>query len=255
MSVFKYKFEVSQQTQLKSSHQKKLLLSLKKQYPFVDDDTWKTIFPSKSSTLMSKLSNKIVLYSIKLKGTPSSEKIPIYFFQMKYNGKDYVYPTLYLLWKLPNFLPCICIHSPVSQYILRGADLMLPGVSRDTHKYFKQNTQLNTINAQDLNSIRVNDVFSIKIIGNPLPVGIGYSILSSRDICVNGAKGRFMKMMHIFRDQLWEFGGKVKPNIGFLSNIIKPLEISNDNNTKQNNNNTQNDSKQDEETEEDKKKK
>eukprot|EP01083_Nonionella_stella_P212961 768500_1 len=224
MSVFKYKFEVSQQTQLKSSHQKRLVQSLKKQYPYVKQDTWKLIFPSKSSALMTKLSNNIILYQIKLKTMSPSDKVPIFFFQMKVNGEDCVYPTLYLLWKVPNFLPCICIHSPVSQFILRGADLMLPGVARQAHRYYTQNTSTNTVYAKDLSTVRVNDVFSIKVIGNPLPIAIGYSILCATEISGDGAKGRFMKMMHIFRDQLWEFGGKVKPNAGFLSKQINPLE-------------------------------
>ena len=152
MSVFKYKFQVSQQSQLKSSHQKKLLKSLQNQYPFVDDATWKEIFPSKSSVLQSKLSKEtgIMLYSVKSKNTAASARIPIYFFQMKVYNKDCVYPTLYLLWKWPNFLPCICIHSPVSQFILRGADLMLPGVSQKVHRYYKENPQLNTVHAADL---------------------------------------------------------------------------------------------------------
>lgn len=31
-------------------------------------------------------------------------------------------------------------------------------------------------------------------------------------------------MMHIHTDQLWEFGGKIKPNAGFLSTVINPIE-------------------------------
>jgi len=224
MSVFKYKFAVSQQSQLKSSLQKKLLQSLKRQYPYVDDATWKQIFPSKCAVLMSKLSKStILLYSVKLKSQAPSAAI-IYFFQMKVYGKDCIYPSLFLLWKLPNFLPCICIHSPVSKFILRGADLMLPGVSQKVHRYYRSNQPLNTVFAADLSVIRKDDVFSIKVIGNPLPCAVGYSILNSSEITGAGSKGRFMKMMHIFRDQLWEFGGKRKPNAGFLSTVINPIE-------------------------------
>lgn len=229
MSVFKHKFQVAQQQQLKGSHQKKLLQSLKKQYPHITDEIWEIIMPKKSSNVIkSKLSNKVILYSVKLKSMSSSDKIPVYFFQTKVNSKETIFPTLLLLWKVPNFLPCICIHSPVSEFVLRGADLMLPGVSRDAHRYYKRNKELNTINCANLDEIKVNTVLSIKIIGNPLPCAIGWSILTSKDITSNdNSKGRFMKMVHIFRDQLWDFTGKIKPNPGFLSNIIKPIEQQN----------------------------
>ena len=84
MSIFKHKFQVSQQTQLKGSHQKKLLQSLQKQYPNVDDETWQIIMPRKSAVVIkSKLSNKVILYSVKLKSMSSSDRIPIYFFKQK----------------------------------------------------------------------------------------------------------------------------------------------------------------------------
>ena len=37
-----------------------------------------------------------------------------------------------------KFLASIQVHSPVSEFVLRGADLMLPGVSRDAHRYYKE---------------------------------------------------------------------------------------------------------------------
>eukprot|EP00486_Rosalina_sp_Unknown_P001085 CAMPEP_0201574178 /NCGR_PEP_ID=MMETSP0190_2-20130828/18482_1 /ASSEMBLY_ACC=CAM_ASM_000263 /TAXON_ID=37353 /ORGANISM="Rosalina sp." /LENGTH=68 /DNA_ID=CAMNT_0048002049 /DNA_START=458 /DNA_END=661 /DNA_ORIENTATION=- len=43
-------------------------------------------------------------------------------------------------------------------------------------------------------------------------------------------------MVHIFRDELWDFTGKIKPNPGFLSNIIKPIEQQNKNNINNDNN-------------------
>ena len=101
---------------------------------------------------------------------------------------------------------------------------MLPGVAKDAHSHYLNAENENSVNAKDLSVVKVDDVLSIKVVGNPLPVAIGYSILSSSEVCGNGAKGRFIKMMHIFRDQLWSFGGKIKPNSGFLSNVIKPLK-------------------------------
>lgn len=45
-----------------------------------------------------------------------------------YEGRNVLYPTLFLLWKYPDTLPVISIPSPVSTFLLRGADLMAPGV-------------------------------------------------------------------------------------------------------------------------------
>ena len=44
-----------------------------------------------------------------------------------------MFPTLYCLWRLPNMMPQLLTHGPVSKYLLpsersAGADMMLPGV-------------------------------------------------------------------------------------------------------------------------------
>ena len=52
-------------------------------------------------------------------------EVPLIF---DYEGRNVLYPTLFLLWKYPEVLPVIRIPSPVSTFLLRGADLMAPGV-------------------------------------------------------------------------------------------------------------------------------
>merc|ERR1719206_649882 len=61
-------------------------------------------------------------------------------------------------------------------------------------------------------------------------------MMSSAELSGEGAKGRFLKTMHIYKDQLCEFGGARKPNAGFLSTVIKPLETE----TAKSSSNTQN---------------
>jgi predicted ribosome-associated RNA-binding protein Tma20 len=51
--------------------------------------------------------------------------IPLFF---DVDGRNILYPTIFTLWKFPSLLPHVKIPSPVSSFLLRGADLMAPGV-------------------------------------------------------------------------------------------------------------------------------
>ena len=66
-----------------------------------------------------KLHNKTLMYAV--------DSI-ILFFQLDNDKK--LYPTLSFLWHFPNILKTFVIYSPVSEYVLKGADLMLPGLCR-----------------------------------------------------------------------------------------------------------------------------
>merc|ERR1712129_301587 len=160
-------------------------------------------------------------YSIKQK----NGECAVYFFQIAKQSQT-IFPSLLLLRQFPNFLPCILVYSPVSKFILRGADLMLPGVAKTIHSKIESGQLANKMNAKCLSKVRVNELFCIKVIGNALPFAIGYSLLSSAEICASdSSKGRFVKTVHIFRDQLWTFAGKIKPNSGFLSDVVNAVQI------------------------------
>lgn len=45
------------------------------------------------------------------------------------NGTGRIIPTVCALVHVPSILPLVVVHSPVSHYLLNGADLMLPGVA------------------------------------------------------------------------------------------------------------------------------
>lgn len=52
------------------------------------------------------------------------EKEPLFF---ELAGDAALYPSLYLLWRLPAAVPVLLVHAPVLEYIANGADLMLQG--------------------------------------------------------------------------------------------------------------------------------
>lgn len=234
MSLFKSKFAVQTQTQLKSSHQKNFIRSLQQQYGNIDEAIWKEIFPSKISIIMCKLTNKIALYCIK---HDNKNDLKPLFFKVPFDNEEIYYPTLNLLWDHPNFLTCIYIIPHVSYYILRGADLMIPGVSYKFHQYCNaiqddQNNDNNEncqtqLNIQIIKKIKKYDILSIKIVGNDLPIGIGYSLMNGNEIMkqINSKqnKGRFLKLIHYYGDHLWHYGGSIKPNAGFLNDHVQPI--------------------------------
>jgi translation initiation factor 2D len=108
-------------------------------------------------------------------------------------------PTLTALWRVGgDFFPTLLIPSVVSPFLLRGADLMLPGVI-----------------AQSLPFFRAGDMVAISVLGNPSPIAIGEAIVSSDAAVASEMRGRGVRILHFFGDALWVATGRVVPNIGF----------------------------------------
>ena len=81
------------------------------------------VLPSKAGDLeVSKLvGSRLVLYLL--------DGLPII---IDPSGKGDLLPSVHALWASPNLLPKVYLkHPAVSQYIVGGADLMLPGVNID----------------------------------------------------------------------------------------------------------------------------
>lgn len=77
------------------------------------------ILPEKGNVIHTKLMNKTLVYSVL--------DIP-YFFDLY--GRNDFYPTIFTLFQYPSILRhTIVIYEPVAEYLLNGADLMLPGVA------------------------------------------------------------------------------------------------------------------------------
>lgn len=75
-------------------------------------------FNKKESVTQAKLANRTIIYEV--------NDIPMFYDK---EGRGNFYPTIFLLWRFPNAVRNVIVHSPVSEFILNGADLMLPGVA------------------------------------------------------------------------------------------------------------------------------
>ncbi|KAF0978502.1 hypothetical protein FDP41_002322 [Naegleria fowleri] len=154
------------------------------------------------------------------------DNIPMFFSIEK---DEFYFPTIFALQIAPNLVDTIYISQPVSHYLLQGADLMKPGVSRNQKN---QNLQLaggdklnNGGSNGGIGTFKTGDIRSIQIRGNPVPFAVGemvmdYSEFSSSD------KGKCMEVVHIFGDYLWQYGtnhasSSYSPPDGFTSQIIE----------------------------------
>jgi len=73
-----------------------------------------------------------------------------------------LYPTIFALWRFPSMLRCFVIHPQVSSFVLKGADLMLPGLAT-TH---------------GLEGMMKGEKMSVRVLGNPLPFAVGDSLVN-----------------------------------------------------------------------------
>ena len=108
--------EERSRTLLKNKEIRTFKSEVLKQYDTINEIELNTIIPNKASITLIKLHNKTLMYAV---------DSLILFFQSDNDKK--LYPTLSFLWHFPNILKTFVIYRPVSEYVLKGFDLMLPG--------------------------------------------------------------------------------------------------------------------------------
>ena len=79
------------------------------------------------------------------------------------NGKKNYVPTVFALWKEPRLCPTLYIASNTSAFVIKGADLMLPGV---------------LVPPSGLD-FKKGQAVSITVVGNPYPIGAGITNMDS----------------------------------------------------------------------------
>ena len=113
---------------------------------------------------------------------------------------DFV-PTLYAVWRVPQLCSHVTIPAPVSAFVLKGADLMLPGLCPEASGEYAQFAK--------------GDVRTVLASGNPTPIAVGLMCVGSEEAFAGGMKGQAMRCISVFTDELWTFGGSEIPNAGF----------------------------------------
>lgn len=126
----------------------------------------------------------------------NNEKIPLFF---EYD-KDVFYPTVYTLNLIPDLIKDrICLIYPETNlYLENGADLMIKGI----------------LNFDIIKSLKFNlgNLFKVCIYDDTCInkcTAIGISLTSSNLINSLNEKGKFLSIVHIINDEMFNYGNKV----------------------------------------------
>ncbi|KAH8939027.1 hypothetical protein BDL97_15G015600 [Sphagnum fallax] len=196
--MFKKAVEVKGSQRLSGADRKKLRRNVREKFANAAEADIDLLLPPKAEVSVTKLANRVHLYS--------ADGGPPILFDVDGRGNE-IFPTVYGLWKVPNILPAFMLKgAEVSRYVLGGADLMFPGI--DVH-------------GQDLPMFAAGEPWSILVPGNPFPIAVGTTLLSSAEAIKAHLRGKALHVMHYYRDMLWETAeGRYVPNAGFLKDMV-----------------------------------
>ncbi|XP_039006249.1 eukaryotic translation initiation factor 2D-like [Hibiscus syriacus] len=196
--MFKKAVEAKAQQRLSGADKKKLKRTIRDRFPMASDTDIDALLPPKAEITVSKFQNRVHVYGVE-GGYPL-------FFDVDGRGSE-IYPTVFALWKLPDLLPSFMLKGgEVSRFVIGGADLMFPGIS---------------VPAEGLDSFSAGEPWAVKVPGNPAPIAVGSTTMSSDEALKAGLRGKALRIMHYYRDLLWEsVEGHYVPNPGFLEDVV-----------------------------------
>ncbi|KAI3513008.1 hypothetical protein L1887_20332 [Cichorium endivia] len=196
--MFKKSVEAKSQQRLSGADRKKLKRTIKERFPNASEADLDILIPPKVEVSVSKHPNRVLIYSLE-------GGLPI-FFDVDSRGTT-IFPTVYSLWKVPHLLPAFILKGgEVSRYVIGGADLMFPGIS---------------IDSEGLPEFLAGQPWAVKVPGNPAPIAVGSTLMSSSEALKAGLRGKALKISHHYRDALWESAeGRYVPNAGFLEDVV-----------------------------------
>ncbi|KAK7100596.1 hypothetical protein V1264_023518 [Littorina saxatilis] len=189
--MFLKPFRVKTQTAVKGSDRKKLRSEIQQQFPCLTSAQVADLIPGKGDMTQAKIV------------TNSDSDFMVYFFQKNpifFESFKNLFPTVYTLWKFPDILPVFTTYPPVLDKLLKGADLMLPGVEVKGEHGPKM-----------FGKLQKGDLCLVRLKGNKAPVMLGEALLSGEDMYMSALKGKGVRTLHILGDHLWEMGDKSKP--------------------------------------------
>jgi PUA-domain protein len=105
------------------------------------------------------------------------DRVPYFF---RYEGR--LVPTLYCL-KNNNILPKITIDTGAVKFLIKGADMMRPGIT-------------------DFMEFAENDFIAVVGPTADIPIGVGIALMNSED-AKNASSGKIMKTLHYTGDSIW----------------------------------------------------
>ncbi|KAI4320121.1 hypothetical protein MLD38_033632 [Melastoma candidum] len=196
--MFKKAVEAKTQQRLSGADKKKLRRTLRDRFPVCSDDHLDSLLPPKAEITVTKLQNRVHVFGVE-------GEFPM-FFDIDGRGSD-LFPSVYAMWRVPEILPAFTLKGgEVSRFVIGGADLMFPGIS---------------IPPEGLPSFTAGEPWAIKVPGNPAPIAVGSTTMSSSEAMKAGLRGKALKVMHSYRDFLWESAeAPCTPNAGFLEDVV-----------------------------------
>lgn len=209
-------------TLLKNKEVRTLKAEILKKFPQVGEEELNTVIPNKADITVTKLANKTLLYSV--------SGVTLVF---DIESRNNLCPALPFLWRFPQALPTFVIHSPVSEFVLRGADLMVPGICKSR--------------IADLAGAKEGDKVAIRVMGNPLPFAVGECLVSGAALNLGKLKGRAVMVYHVYGDLIST--ANVVPNAGFGPSRIYAVEGFAETGAQEAQSDTEDDNESDEEEE------
>lgn len=196
--MFKKAIEAKSLQRLSGADRKKLKRTIKEKFPHASDADIDIILPPKSEITVAKFTNRAHVYAVE-GGFPM-------IFDVDGRGAE-IFPTVYALWKVTELLPAFLLKGgEVSRFVIGGADLMFPGIS---------------VPPEGLPSFSAGQPWAVKVPGNPAPIAVGTTTMSSSEALKAGLRGKALRITHYYRDSLWQsVGGHHVPNAGFLEDIV-----------------------------------
>lgn len=196
--MFKKPVDVKTIQRLSGADKKKLRRTAKERFPQASDADLDAILPPKAEITVAKYPNHVLVYGIE-------GEFPM-IFNTDARGHE-LFPTVYALWKVPHLLPAFTLKGgEVSRFVIGGADLMFPGIS---------------IPPEGFPSFEAGQPWAVKVPGNPAAIAVGSTTMSSTEALKAGLRGKALKILHYYRDMLWDSAdGCYVPNEGFFDDIV-----------------------------------
>ena len=169
---------------LNKSEKKKLISLVEKHYLDLDKETLSQLISAKANVSRQKLAgSRTCIYSL--------EGNPIFF--QKSEEED-LWPTVYLLWKVPDLLPSFTCHRATLEFLQNGADLMSKGITFDLEE--------DRGKLKGLEGLLRGERRCVKLKGLHAPVCVG-QVLKSFDELKQDFSGKILKVEHVYGDSLW----------------------------------------------------
>lgn len=198
--MFKSKLSGILKNVLGNKDRKNLRQQLIKAFPSHDISNLENLFLPEHVYVYREATSKSVIYVVN--GDP-----------LAFDREGTLFPTVYALAVIPNLLPTFVVHHSAVPYILGGADVMLPSIVRP-------------VSTECYGSLYVNKPMSVCVYGNPVPFCVGLCLVTEESFQMQ--KGKALKVLHVYNDNLWGLGSQMKPNDGFFDDRVHALSKAKD---------------------------